>query len=94
MSNLLVDRDNERRELGALVESGRPGLALLTGRWRVGKTYLLTHVWPPGALFLFTAARTTPELNRQQLLHDLSGWLAASADAAGPSGRPEDYPTW
>jgi hypothetical protein len=53
----------------------------------VGKTYLLAHAWPAGDTFLFTAARTTPEVNRAQLIADLAAW----------SGEPlvaEDYPTW
>lgn len=35
----LVNRDEERRELRALLERGTPQLALLTGRRRVGKTF-------------------------------------------------------
>lgn len=84
---LLVDRDTERRELSALIGQERPALALLTGRRRVGKTFLLTHAWPSEELFLFTAARTTPELNRRQLLHDFMAW-------SGEAFSPEDYPTW
>ncbi len=83
----LVDRLDERRELAALSRRGRPALALLTGRRRVGKTFLLTHSWPAEHLFLFTAARTTPELNRQQLLTDLAAW-------SGDSLSPADYPSW
>lgn len=86
-TTLLVDREQEQMELQALLERGRPALALLTGRRRVGKTFLLAHAWPPGQLFLFTAARTTPELNRRQLLHDLAAWT-------GEELVPEDYPTW
>lgn len=84
---ILVDRDDERQELAALLERGRPALALLTGRRRIGKTYLLARAWPPEHTFLFTASRTTPELNRQQLLHDLAAW-------SGVEIRLEDYPTW
>lgn len=82
-----VDRYGERRELAALLERGRPGLALLTGRRRVGKTFLLTHAWAADHLFLFTAARTTPELNRQQLIQDLTAWSGESLD-------PTDFPNW
>lgn len=84
---VLIDRETECAELSAILESGRPALALLTGRRRVGKTYLLTHAWRPDRLFLFTAARITPELNRRQLLEDLAAW-------SGEEIRPEDYPTW
>lgn len=86
-SALLVDREQERAELAGLLRRGRPALALLTGRRRVGKTYLLANAWPAEDLFLYTAAQTTPELNRRQLLQDLAGWL-------GEPVRFEDYPTW
>lgn len=59
----------------------------MTGRRRVGKTFLLTHAWAADHLFLFTAARTTPELNRQQLLHDLAAWSGETID-------PTDFPNW
>jgi AAA+ ATPase superfamily predicted ATPase len=86
-SALLVDREQERAELAGLLGRGRPTLALLTGRRRVGKTYLLANAWPARDLFLYTAARTTPELNRRQLLHDLAGW-------SGEQLHTADYPTW
>ena len=70
-----------------MAASGRPVLALLTGRRRVGKTYLLSHAWPPQRLFLFTASRSAGEINRRQLLADISRWT-------GVEVRPEDYPTW
>ncbi len=84
---LLVDRERERDELTALLQRGRPTLALLTGRRRVGKTYLLARAWPEDVLFLYTAAQTTPELNRGQLLRDLAAW-------SGEEIQPEDHPTW
>ncbi|HEX8690802.1 MAG TPA: ATP-binding protein [Longimicrobium sp.] len=84
---VLIDRDQERRDLARLLEAGAPRLALLTGRRRIGKTYLLAHAWAPERLFLFTAARTTSEINRRQLLVDLARW-------SGEDIRPEDNPTW
>jgi len=84
---VLIDRNQERDELAALLHRGRPALALLTGRRRVGKTYLLANAWPAEHLFLYTASQTTGELNRRQLLHDLGGWT-------GEAVRVEDYPTW
>jgi AAA+ ATPase superfamily predicted ATPase len=84
---ILIDRERERSELYQLLASGEPRLALLTGRRRIGKTYLLTHAWDPEPMFLFTAARTTPEFNRRQLVTDLARWT-------GEDLRPEDYPTW
>lgn len=83
----LVNRDEERRELRALLERGTPQLALLTGRRRVGKTFLLTHIWEPAEYFLFTASRVTPAANRAQLLADLASW-------SGEDLHTEDYPTW
>lgn len=68
-------------------ETQRPALALVTGRRRVGKTFLLTHAWEAENIFLFTAARTTPELNRRQLIHDLAAWSEATFD-------PADFPSW
>ncbi|GAB5520376.1 MAG: ATP-binding protein [Rhodothermales bacterium] len=84
---LLIDRQNEQHALLGLLQAGQPQLALLTGRRRVGKTYLLTHAWGTQPFFLFTAARITSEINRRQLIEDLARW----------SGQPlyaENYPTW
>ena len=89
----IVDREDERRELRALSERGRPALVLLTGRRRVGKTFLLANLWRPSDLFLYTASRTTAETNRQQLLSDLAEWRRASGPAGEPVD-PTDYPTW
>lgn len=83
----LVDRRAEVQELRRLARSSKAELALLTGRRRVGKTYLLTHAWEDESLFLYTASRTTAAINRQQILNDLSKW-------SGVDLRPEDYPTW
>ena len=83
----LIGRDQEQQELRRLSEGDSRGLALVTGRRRVGKTFLLTHTWPPDQYFLFTASRTSPEFNRQQLLKDLSRYVGTDFPAA-------DYPTW
>lgn len=87
VSPFLIDRERERSELRRLLDAREPRLALLTGRRRVGKTYLLTHAWGSQPMFLFTAARTTPEINRRQLITDLAAWTHEEL-------RPEDYPTW
>jgi AAA+ ATPase superfamily predicted ATPase len=83
----LIDRESERQALHRLVMDGSPKLALLTGRRRVGKTFLLTHAWGDHDYFLFTASRVTAETNRVQLLKDLAEW-------SGEDIRSEDYPTW
>jgi hypothetical protein len=54
-----VNREKERAELRELLAQGRPQLALLYGRRRVGKTHLLKHVWPVRTTFHFTAAFPT-----------------------------------
>lgn len=82
-----INRDAQRRELRHLAASNRPHLALLTGRRRVGKTFLLTHTWDEEAYFYFTASKTTPEINRRQLVQTLAAW-------SGERLHPEDYPTW
>lgn len=71
----------------ALLERGEPALALLYGRRRVGKTYLLSRGWQEREAFYFTASETTPAQNRDAL-------LAAFADWSGEIIRPEDYATW
>ncbi len=87
MPSLLVDRTDEVRELRRLAHSNKPELALLTGRRRVGKTYLLTHAWEEERLFLYTASRTTAAINRRQLLSDFAAW-------SGTEIQSEDHPTW
>lgn len=87
MSETLVDRETEVAELRGLLAAGRRRMALLYGRRRVGKTFLLAHAFSRAEAFYYTAAHTTAEVNRRQLLENLARW----------SGRPvtaEDYPTW
>lgn len=83
----LVDREQELAELRRLAEAGRPALALLYGRRRVGKTYLLDHAWRDRRVFYFLAADATAALNRAELLRELAAW-------SGRELRPDDYPTW
>lgn len=67
--DVVIDREAEQHTLRRLAGAGRH-LALLTGRRRVGKTFLLTHTWSDPPLFFFTASKTTPEINRRQLIED------------------------
>ncbi|MEM6288029.1 MAG: ATP-binding protein [Bacteroidota bacterium] len=83
----VVNRESELARLHALADAGGHRLALVTGRRRVGKTYLLTNAWGDRDAFFFTASKTTPELNRRQLVEAAATW-------AGEDLRPEDYPTW
>lgn len=83
----LIGRQAEREQLLQLSASSQRRLALVTGRRRVGKTWLLTHTWPPEQTFLFTASRTSAEFNRRQLVYDLARFL-------GQELHPDDYPTW
>jgi uncharacterized protein len=81
-----VDREIELAELRALAERRAPGLALVYGRRRVGKTYLLEHAFS-GRRVYYLASDSTPDLNRRELLRELSGQL-------GRELNPEGYPTW
>jgi AAA+ ATPase superfamily predicted ATPase len=60
---------------------------LLYGRRRVGKTYLLEHAWEGRSLFYFLAADATSELNKAELLRELSAFTGRRLDS-------DDYPTW
>ncbi len=87
LSSAIIDRAEEQDHLSSLLAEGTPQLVLIYGRRRVGKTHLLTHLWPTDRAFYFTASATTPEQNRQQLIADLAQW-------SGEPLRHEDYPTW
>jgi hypothetical protein len=83
----LVDRERETAELRALADSGTLKLALLYGRRRVGKTYLLTSIWDPERAFYFTASATAPEINRRVLIEEAARW-------SGEELRPQEHGTW
>jgi uncharacterized protein len=83
----MIDRQQEQHDLQQLLDKGTPQLALLYGRRRVGKTYLLNNVWPREQVFYFTASETTPEQNRLALVREFARWLWADLHEA-------DYPTW
>lgn len=84
-----IDRERELAELRALSARGEPALALLYGRRRVGKTYLLDHAWQGHRFFYFLAGDTTAELNRRELLREITPFLDDPADA-----DPALYPSW
>jgi uncharacterized protein len=83
----LIDRERERDELRRLATSADRRLAILYGRRQVGKTFLLSRTWEDRRFFYFVAADTTSELNKQDLLRELSTWSGQSLNLA-------DYPTW
>lgn len=87
MRDLLIDREREVAELQQLADEPGNHLAILYGRRQVGKTYLLTRAWPDRRVFYFVAADTPPELNRRDLLRELSIWSGQHYDLV-------DYPTW
>ncbi len=84
---LFVDRERERAQLRELLKRPGPNLALVTGRRRVGKTYLLTNTWPEAKTFYFVAAEGTSAINRRELLQSIARHFALALD-------PADYPTW
>ena len=85
----LVDRQTELAELRRLADERRPVLALLYGRRRVGKTFLLDHAWRGHRHFYFLAADTTADLNRQELLRELRAQVGDGVDT-----DPSNYPSW
>ncbi len=83
----LVDRETEAAALHRLADRSQPALALVRGRRRVGKTYLLSQLWDSRRALYFVASATAPEINRQVLVRTAAQW-------AGVELRPEDHPTW
>ena len=87
MGSDLIDREGESELLRGLADSGRSALALVYGRRRVGKTFLLNSLWPPERVLYFTASDTGPAVNRRVLIEEAARW-------SGVELRPEDLPTW
>lgn len=86
-SSPLIDRGREVARLRELADDDSPRMALVYGRRRVGKTFLLTHAWQDHRLFYFTASTVTPQQNRRQLIDQVSQWT-------GREYCPDDYPSW
>jgi uncharacterized protein len=84
---LFVNRDRERTQLRELLQRPGPSLALVTGRRRVGKTYLLTNTWPDAQTFYFVAAEGTSTINRRELVQAVARHFHLPID-------PADFPTW
>lgn len=83
----IIDREEHIQALTRLSEPGRRAMALLYGRRRVGKTFLLANLWTRDRAFYFTASATTPERNRHVLIAEAARW-------SGEDLRAEDHPTW
>jgi uncharacterized protein len=83
----LIDRKDQVDELRRLSERSGSHLALLYGRRRVGKTYLLDWIWRDERRFYYLAADTTAERNRADLLRELAAWADRAIE-------PDDYPNW
>jgi AAA+ ATPase superfamily predicted ATPase len=86
---MMIDRETERGELRTLMEQPKKSLALLYGRRRVGKTFLLRNTWPSENVFYYLASDTTPAFNRRELVRDAATWSDQHSVV-----EPEDYPTW
>jgi AAA+ ATPase superfamily predicted ATPase len=84
---LFVDREQERAQLRELLDRAGPNLALVFGRRRVGKTYLLTNTWPEARTFYFVAAEGSSALNRRELVQAVARHFEVELN-------PADYPTW
>jgi len=87
LSEPLIDRVGEREALRELARRPGPSMAVLFGRRRVGKTYLLKHTWSRESVFHFTAVDGTPELNRRALLDAVGRFTGRALDE-------RDYATW
>lgn len=86
-SSTLVDRAEERAALRQLLDRPGPTLALVTGRRRVGKTFLLNNTWPDAQVFYFVASEGTSTVNRRELLQALARRFDIELN-------PADYSTW
>jgi AAA+ ATPase superfamily predicted ATPase len=83
----VIDREEPRGILRELLTRPGPSVALVYGRRRVGKTFLLNHTWPGARTFYFVAAKTTEAVNRVELIDAVNRQF-------GLSLAPEDYPSW
>jgi hypothetical protein len=85
----IVDRETELRELREMATAEERHLALVYGRRRVGKTFLLTHTWRDSHVeqLYFTASATSPAINRRALLREARTWADVEL-------REQDHPTW
>jgi len=83
----LVDRTTELNELQSLLDHSEDSMVLVTGRRRVGKTFLLSNTWPDDQTFYFVATEGTSRVNRLELIRAASQRFGIELD-------PADYPNW
>ena len=84
---MLINREHEAQLLNKLADGGQDSLVLVRGRRRVGKTYLLSNLWPRERALYFVASATTSEINRAALLAAAQRWADVSL-------RDQDHPSW
>ncbi|GAA2220188.1 ATP-binding protein [Micromonospora olivasterospora] len=90
----VVGRKTELAELTAAWErarSGEPELAVVWGRRRVGKTYLLTHFAEGKRAIYFTATRQDSDVRQ---LRRFAGALREQLGDEVTDLAPETFPTW
>lgn len=83
----LIDRETELARLREQADEPDSRIVLVTGRRRIGKTYLLRHCWSGRPVFHFTASNISAAQNRQALLTEAARWAERPL-------RAEDYPSW
>ncbi|HUG26111.1 ATP-binding protein [Piscinibacter sp.] len=84
---MFINREAELQELAELADRSEPALALVYGRRRVGKTYLLDRAWTGRRVLYYLAADSTAAVNQRELLQ-------SAERLAGRAVDPADYPTW
>ena len=82
-----VNREEELAELRALAERPEPSLALLYGRRRMGKTFLLSRAWADRRHLYYLAADSTQRANRGEFVREMARW-------SGQDLREADFPSW
>ena len=85
----LIDRERELAKLDELWARSGPALALLYGRRRIGKTYLLQHVLKRQGGVYFLAAESSSAENLEELLDQVRRTFPERQDAV-----LQNYPSW
>ena len=85
----LINRTGERKELRRLAEKPGHHLAILYGRRRIGKTFLLSRIWEKFPVFYYLASETTAEFNRRDFIRELADFCEDWTTV-----DPADLPSW